>query len=481
MKFDDLVIGAGYAGLSVAALLSKRNRRVCVLEAHSIPGGCASYFKRGDFHFDVGATTLSGLGSGMPLRSLMAQLGLELQTSKLERPMVIYLNNGLKLTRYSEQELWIKELEHNFPGIDHRKFWNNLESIANRAWKLLDATEHFPPSSLSDLTKLIKPKLLLNSDLALYFFKSLESVLPSEYQTGPLRQLIDEQLLISTQSYAKDVPLLMAALGLTYPSDMYYPYGGITSLAKKLENYITSHNGAVFYRAQVKEIGRNLKVKTSQSEYEATRIISTIPIWNLAKFNPQLESWQKEKTQKIPNTWSAVTMNLGVRCDSPITPLYHQIHLPKKPHWGASLSLFVSLSAPDDIGRAPSGWQTVTVSTHVEPSNFPERNTKSYHVLKDEIQTELVQILKEHFPQIIETKYISIGTPHTFERYTLRADGLVGGIPHSVNYPAWLWPTSNTPISNLYHLGDTSFPGQGIVGVVQGALNFVKKHHGSAL
>ena len=35
--FDDLVIGAGMAGLSVAALLAKSGRRVLVLEGHDVP------------------------------------------------------------------------------------------------------------------------------------------------------------------------------------------------------------------------------------------------------------------------------------------------------------------------------------------------------------------------------------------------------------------------------------------------------------
>src|SRR5690606_18381521 len=293
MEYDDIIIGAGYSGLSLAALLSKFNRRVCVIEAHSMPGGCAGYFKRGEFLFDVGATTLSGLGPKMPLRQLCDALEIVPEIRKLEQPMIITLKSGIKLTRYSETELWIKELERNFPNIEHRKFWEQLEKIANRAWSLLDDATNFPPTSLGDLVALLKPKLILNSDLAFNLFKSLESILPKEYQNGELRSLIDEQLLISTQSYALDVPILMGALGLTYPSDMYYPYGGITSLAKSLEKYVISMGGEIRYRTCAKAIKDDLTLHTNKGEFKASRIISTIPIWNLAKLNPQLIAWKE--------------------------------------------------------------------------------------------------------------------------------------------------------------------------------------------
>jgi len=49
--FDDLVIGAGMAGLTVAAQLAADGRRVLVVEAHDTPGGYAHTFEVGAFRF----------------------------------------------------------------------------------------------------------------------------------------------------------------------------------------------------------------------------------------------------------------------------------------------------------------------------------------------------------------------------------------------------------------------------------------------
>ena len=46
---------------------------------------------------------------------------------------------------------------------------------------------------------------------------------------------LDEQLIISTQNYVDKTPEFMGALGLTYASDIYYPYGGIHTVNEAIE------------------------------------------------------------------------------------------------------------------------------------------------------------------------------------------------------------------------------------------------------
>ena len=45
--FDAVVIGSGLGGLTAAALLAKRGRKVCVIERNHSVGGAASAFKKG--------------------------------------------------------------------------------------------------------------------------------------------------------------------------------------------------------------------------------------------------------------------------------------------------------------------------------------------------------------------------------------------------------------------------------------------------
>jgi len=63
-KSEVIVVGAGIAGLTSAAILSKQGLSVNLIESHTQSGGCAGTFKRKNYIFDVGATQVAGLEKG---------------------------------------------------------------------------------------------------------------------------------------------------------------------------------------------------------------------------------------------------------------------------------------------------------------------------------------------------------------------------------------------------------------------------------
>ena len=64
--WDVVVVGAGLAGLSCAALLADAGRRVLVLEAHDAPGGAAHGWERRGYRFESGPSLYSGLAPAPP-------------------------------------------------------------------------------------------------------------------------------------------------------------------------------------------------------------------------------------------------------------------------------------------------------------------------------------------------------------------------------------------------------------------------------
>ncbi|CAK9116580.1 unnamed protein product, partial [Durusdinium trenchii] len=75
-EYDVIVIGAGLGGLACAAALGKAGRKVLVLEAHSVCGGCAHSFTRkapggGEYVFDSGPSILTDMGKRNPLRLVL--------------------------------------------------------------------------------------------------------------------------------------------------------------------------------------------------------------------------------------------------------------------------------------------------------------------------------------------------------------------------------------------------------------------------
>ena len=63
-RFDDLVIGAGMAGLTVGSLLAADGRRVLVVDAHDTPGGYAHTFAMGAYRFCAQVHYIFSCGEG---------------------------------------------------------------------------------------------------------------------------------------------------------------------------------------------------------------------------------------------------------------------------------------------------------------------------------------------------------------------------------------------------------------------------------
>ncbi len=61
--FDIAVIGGGISGFSSAMRLQDKGYSTLLLEAHGQVGGCAGFYSKKGFTFDVGATTLVDFGT----------------------------------------------------------------------------------------------------------------------------------------------------------------------------------------------------------------------------------------------------------------------------------------------------------------------------------------------------------------------------------------------------------------------------------
>jgi phytoene dehydrogenase-like protein len=59
-----IIIGAGIAGLSAASYLQRSGYQAEIFEAHSLPGGVCTSWKRGDYTFDYCVHWLLGTKKG---------------------------------------------------------------------------------------------------------------------------------------------------------------------------------------------------------------------------------------------------------------------------------------------------------------------------------------------------------------------------------------------------------------------------------
>lgn len=438
------VIGAGGGGIASALLAALRGEDVTLYEAHSEIGGCASYFKRGHFVFDIGATTLSGLAPNEPLGKLFSLLSNFPSLELCDPGMVLHLSDGRKVFYHKDFERWMKELETHFPHLAHRIFWEKLKKINLQGWDFLGQVDTFPFQGLADLKPLLKqPKHL---KILPSLFVSLDMSLKQHgLDDHHYRELIDGILLISAQAKSESIPLLVGAMGLMYPAQTYAPVGGM----KGLMDYFESEMSAL-------KIKLHKKSKVNHfHQLQSDRFILNLTSWNLN----QMGLAKKETAQ----AWGAFTIYLGVQTS--VKEIYHQIHLGDK----EVKNYFVSFSIPNDFKRAPEGWRTVSISTHVHTSHWINLSRADYENEKKRIEELILKDFLKRF-DISQTKFISSGTPKTFEFYTGRKNGFVGGLPFLYGKNPWRLNNFFLGKKETYRVGDTVFPGQGLCGVVAGAL-----------
>ena len=151
-----VVVGAGIAGLTSAAILSKQGFSVTLIESHHQSGGCAGTFKRKNYIFDVGATQVAGLEKGGIHSKIFEFLDIPLpEATILDPACIVDLNDGSQpIPIWYEKNKWIAEQEIQFPGS--RRFWKLCNLIHQSNWIFANNNAVLPISNFWDLSQLFK-------------------------------------------------------------------------------------------------------------------------------------------------------------------------------------------------------------------------------------------------------------------------------------------------------------------------------------
>lgn len=532
--YDYTIIGAGVAGLAVAALLAKDGFKVKLIESHSKPGGCASFFRNEGFRYDVGATTLSGLEEGQPIAELIQELELDkvvyknkigtedketsLRLSHSARGIQIFQDDQI-IHRYTDKNEWINESYEKLISNktmetekNHRAFWNELYHIEKSAFKILKTHKNLLPNSFQDYLSCLAPSKLLASLAGLTHLPQL--YLPLKYllkkyflsnETAFIK-FLDEQLIISTQNNTEKTPIFTAALGLTYSSSIYYAYGGVNQLAVALQKRAEELGVEIFMRREVIQIENSLSQDSAKTylikdrtgeEHLSKGIVSNLTFWSMAKLTKgETQQFFQSFVNKFSYDISAFTIYLGLNTNYTPPTDYAQINLNKQIKHCCSNSFYISYSRPDDEIKASEGGLNIIISTHTKAQEWLNLPEEEYRKKKSETESYILEELFNTIPELLELvnyspelgesksklsldevrpkiKSLISGTAKTFLHYTKRKNGVVGGLPHSVDYSFFELMPKKVPNENIYMVGDTGFPGQGLVSTVYSALSVI--------
>ncbi len=478
-----VVVGAGVAGLTAAALLQKRGASVTLLESHALPGGCAGWFRKGEYSFAVGATIATGFESGGIHDRVYRELGLEPGFRELPFCYDVDLP-GRSVRVHNDRALWAEELRRHFgaSGGALERFWSRVTSVAKATRQASAGLPAMPVQSVRDLIDLgVSGLANPGSVRALPSFGTTvdEALEAAEMRDEEHRTMCRAQILDAMQSDTTECPFPNGALALDiYRYGCQYVAGGLGRVSRDLlQSFVKSGGRALFRRPAVQleiEHGRVVGVRDEKGEVHLGEVLCAVPADGAAKLLPtELRPLLDERAKRAEKGWGAFVLYLAVdgrALQGEPPPFVMAVGDNGRP-LDEGNSIFISTSPSWDTTRAPVGKHAVTISTHTDAAAWWALTPEDYAARRDALTREMLALADRAVPGLSgAVERLMPATPRTFERFTRRPLGRVGGVPQTMETANFRALGHRGELPGLWHAGDCVFPGQGAVGVTLGAM-----------
>lgn len=481
--YDVAVVGAGFGGLSAALAAAETGARVVLLEQLRYPGGCASTFSRRGARFEAGATLFSGFGKGQLFERWIRRYELPVRFDAID-PLIELRTPSWSVPIGQDREefltRWERLAEDRAPQV--RAFFREQKAVADVLWELFDQPDLLPPLSfrgvLTHLRRL--PRYL---PLLRYVGRPLESVLRRHrlHTWQPLRTYLDAVCQITVQTNVREVeaPFALAAIDYCFRGTGHV-HGGIGELAWALA--AAAEHAGVDVRFsdrvdQIERVGAQKRLRTRRGQLLADRLVLNLtPHATRRLLADSVGKYRRldRRAESVEGGWGAAMLYAVLRPGAPLPARAHHVELVSNENeaFVEGNHLFASVSGADE-DRSPSGGRTMTISTHLPMGRVrSSRDTGRYIASVHQRMRATLAHLAPELASAIETDMTA--SPRTFERFTGRDFGYVGGIPRRVGLGQYLdaWPRAVAP--GIWLVGDSVFPGQSTLASAIGGVRTVR-------
>ncbi len=501
-RADVVVVGAGFGGLSAALTLAERGVSVTLLESLPYSGGCASTFERHGVRYEAGATLFSGLApatatdeGGFFTRAL-ARHGRRVDVDFAD-PVIEHRGAaGVCVDVGRDRSAFVDGFcagatASQARGV--RRFFARQQRVADLLWPLLVDGARLPlatPSARHALGFHARRAVTYAAalpTLAQLAGKSLAQVLDDDGcgDVRGLRSWCDSLCQIAVQADAHDADAVFALCALDYIwRGTGHVRGGIGVLARELEGAIVDAGGRVCLSRRARRITRDVSgggfvVDTGRGPLRARRLLlNLLPNDATRLLDVPLPPDLAARQGAVDDAWGAVMLYLVLRAPQGASPAPRHLDLVDD----SALLMdghhaFVSLSGADEgrVGADEAAvfgggdLRTATVSTHVALSSLRDTDDAARAARVGAIQERMRDAVARALPTFDVLRALP-GSPRTFQRYTGRGGGAVGGVPRRAGRVGWLDGafSTNELVDGAGLIGDSVFPGQSTLAVAVG-------------
>lgn len=481
--YDVVVIGAGIAGMATASRLQAAGLSTLVLEAHGLPGGCAGYFRRKGFAFDVGATTLVDFAPGGVGAELIETIGMPPLPGEQLPGYVAWLPDRT-VTLHRDQAKWAEErLRILGDSPAHRRLWALFDRLADVFWEASRRGIKLPLRSPMDVFRAARTLSIRDMPLVRYLGWTVGDALrhyglrEDNALAGLLAMLVED----TVHGQIDTAPLINGVLGATIRgAGLTRATGGMYGFWRRFTEHYRALGGQLRVGTRVTAFhghAGDFVVETQRGPFRAHRVVSALPAQLTASLGPgEIKKSLAPYVQRDAKAQGgAIVVFLGVPEDQVADQSFthHQILHDYDSPLGNGNNMFISVSAPGDIESAPTGFRSVMLSTHCELGPWENLDAEAYEARKKEIGHTLLGLARRVYPRLGGPGVMvhEVATPRTYERFTRRPRGAVGGarlslansnqraIPHELGLPGF------------WMVGDSTWPGLGTVACVLGSRN----------
>lgn len=246
-----VIVGAGMAGLTASAYLSKHHYDVLLLEKNTNCGGLVSTFEKNGFSFDTGPRAF--VNSGM-VKPILKDLGLEWEV--VENKISIGIENELfQVNSMDSLQEYKKVLLKLYP-----EYSKEIDEILQIITKLSEYTAVLYEFDNPYFVDYISDKKVLFKEFLPWTFRLMKVLRKFNKYNIPMEDFLsditDNQSLIDilTQSFFKNTPTYFALGYFHVYMDYFYPKKGTGSLPKLLQNLIVKQDTKIEFNKEIVKI-----------------------------------------------------------------------------------------------------------------------------------------------------------------------------------------------------------------------------------
>ncbi len=507
-----VIVGAGLAGLTAAAYLSREGYSVLLIEKNETCGGLVNSFNYEGFVFDVGARSLENSGV---IKPMLKDLGIQIDLPKSPISLgiesdIFTLNNVEDIKKY--KLLLIKKFPKNEKEIE------KIFKVINKVTKSMEVIYGFDnPVFVKDFAQ---NKEYLLKEMLPWFGKFLLAVRHMNKMNEPVNLFLEKytsnRSLIDmiTQHFFKQTPTFFALGYLYVYQEYFYPKGGTGEISKKLTEKVIETGGKVKTNTFITSVDPKNKTITDNSgeKYNYSTLLwaadlkEFYTITDLSNLEDKVKEESEKQKQKVLDSRggdSIFSLYLGL--DLPLDYFSkvskgHLFYTPSKKGLGEThytelrtlidnfdktskeeifswvdkyckLNTFeVSVPALRDRSLAPEGKTGLIASMLLEYDLVKKiKDAGWYDVFKKEVENKIIEVLQSSlYPDLKDNIIFQFSfSPLSYKEKVATSEGGITGWTYEKESPVVSdlkkIPNSvKTTIDDIYQIGQWAYTPAGI-------------------